>query len=179
MQEAENFINGLGLEQEVSAEQYKTALKSAIKDRALIYYCIWKKLMEMYPEVDADLVLQKASWDFGLIKGNQIAKMIEGTDIGPKEVLKDQTSKGGMLVFEQEIVEFNNDKAVKVFHACPHVEVFRENGATPEEIKKLCRNMLCWGDYGSVAPFENVKLEFPSTIADGDGKGCEMTITKR
>lgn len=179
MQEIQAFVDSLNLDKGVSAEQFKTALKSAIKDRALIYYCIWKKLKEMYPEVDADLVLQKASWDFGIIKGNQIAKKIGGTDKNPKEVLKGQTSKGGMLVFEQEITELKDEKAVKIFHACPHIESFKENGATPEEIKVLCRDMLCWGDYGTFAPFEDVKLEWPSTLADDESKGCAMTITKK
>ena len=178
-QEIREFVESLGLEKSVTAEQFKTAVKAAIKDRAIIYYCIWKKLKEMYPDVDADKVLQKASWDFGIIKGNQIAKKIGGKEgKTPKDVLKGQTSKAGMLVFEQEIVELNDERAVKIFHSCPHVEAFKELGATPEEIKTLCRDMLCWGDYGTFAPFKDVKLEWPSTIADGEGKGCAMTIVR-
>lgn len=179
-QEIQELVEGLGLEKDVTAEQFKTAVKAAIKDRAIIYYCIWKKLKEMYPEVDADKVLQQASWDFGVYKGNQFSKKIGGTKgKTPKDIMKAQVSKGGMLVFEQEVVELNDEKAVKLFNACPHVEAFKELGATPEEIKKLCRDMLCWGDYGNYSMFEGVKLvEFPSTVADGEGKGCAMTFVK-
>lgn len=176
--EIKELVDNLGLEKDVTAEQFRLAVKGAIKDRAIIYYCIWKKIKQLYPEVDADQVMKEASWDFGIIKGNQIAKKIGGTDKTPKEVLKGQTSKGGMLVFNQEIIEFNDECAVKVFNECPHVETFKELGATPEELKVLCRDMLCWGDYGTFAPFPNVKLEWPSTIADGEGKGCAMTIVK-
>lgn len=178
--EIQDFVAGLGLDKDVTPEQYKAAVKGAIKDRAIIYYCIWKKLKELYPEVDADKVMQQASWDFGIVKGNQIAKKIGGKEgKSPKEVLKGQTSKGGMLVFEQEILELKDDKAVKMFNACPHLEAFKELGATPEEIKVLCRDMLCWGDYGTFAPFEGVELVWPSTLADGEGKGCAMTIIKK
>jgi hypothetical protein len=173
------FVNSLALEQGVTAEQYRVAIKSAIKDRAVIYYCIWKKLRQLYPEVDATKVLREASWDFGIVKGNEIAKKIGGTDKGPKEVLKGQTSKGGMLVFKQEIVELNDEKAVKIFHECPHLEAFRELGASDEELKVLCKDMLCWGDYGTFAPFPNVKLEWPSTLADGTNQGCAMTLVKK
>lgn len=177
--EIEKFVDSLELNKDVAAEQFRLAIKSAIKDRAIIYYCIWKKLKELYPQVDASKVLREASWDFGIIKGTQIAQKIGGTKKTPKEVLKGQTSKGGMLVFKQEIVEFNDEKAVKIFNECPHFEAFKELGATPDEMKALCRDMLCWGDYGTFAPFENVRLEWPSTIADGEGKKCAMTITKK
>ena len=124
-----------------------------------------ENLARLHPEVDASKVLREASWDFGVVKGKQMAKKIGGADKTPKEVLKGQTSKGGMLVFKQEIVELKDEKAVKIFNECPHIETFRELGATDEEVKTLCRDMLCWGDYGNFAPFPNVKLEWPCTLA--------------
>ena len=39
--------------------------------------------------------------------------------------------------------------------------------------------MLCWGDYGTFAPFPNVKLEWPCTLGDGEGKGCAMTVVRK
>ncbi|MDR3588486.1 MAG: L-2-amino-thiazoline-4-carboxylic acid hydrolase [Negativicutes bacterium] len=176
-QEIKDFVDSLKLEQAVTAEQYRVAMKGAIKDRAIIYYCIWKKIRELYPGIDAARIMKEASWDFGIIKGNQLAHKIGGVDKSPREVLKGQTSKGGMLVFRQEIVELNDEKAVKIFNECPHLEAFEELGAAPEELRLLCRDMLCWGDYGTFAPFADIKLEWPSTIADGTDKGCAMTIT--
>lgn len=178
-QQITEFVSSLGLEKDMTAEQYRVAIKAAIKDRAIIYYCIWKKLQQLHPDIDATKVMREASWDFGIVKGNQMAKKLGGTDKNPKEVLKGQTSKGGMLVFKQEIVELNDQKAVKIFHECPHLEAFRELGATDEELKVLCKDMLCWGDYGTFAPFPNVKLEWPSTLADGTNRGCAMTLTRK
>ena len=175
----QEFVDSLHLDSDVTAEQFCKAVKGAIKDRAIIYYCIWKKIKDLYPDVDADRILREASFKFGQIKGNQIVQKIGGTNKNPQEVLKGQTSKGGMLVFKQEIVELNDEKAVKIFNSCPHIETFKELGATPEELKVLCRDMLCWGDYGTFDPFPGVKLEWPSTIADGEGAGCAMTIVTK
>ena len=177
--EREEFVDGLRLEADVTADDFKTAMKGAIKDRSLIFLFIWRTLRDMYPDVDAVKVMQKASWEFGLVKGAAIARRIGGTDKNAKEVLGGQTSKGGMLVFEQEIAEFSDDRAVKLFDACPHLECFREQGATEEEMEVLCREMLCWGDYGTFAPFENVKMEWPETLSDSGGRHCSMTLTRK
>ena len=173
------FVSNLALERDVTAEQYRLALKAAIKDRAIIYYCIWKKLQQLYPEVDATKVLREASWDFGLAKGKEMAKRLGGTDKGPKEVLKGHTAKGGMLVFNIEITELNDNRAVKIIKECPHLEAFKELGATPDELKILCRDMMCSGDYGTFAPFPNVQLEWPSTLTDDDSKGCALTLVRK
>ena len=63
------------------------------------------------------------------------------------------------------------------FTACPHCEAIRELGATPEEIKCFCRNMIGACDYAIVHPFTHCKIEFPTTVADGEGEPCRMTIT--
>ena len=179
MKEIQEFVGSLNITDDVTADELRTALTGAIKDRAIIFYYIWKKIKELHPEIDADRIMREASWNFGLVKGAQIAKKIGGTDKTTREVLKGQSSKGGLLVWRSEITELNDDKAVKNLYNCPHIEAFKDLGATPEEVKSLCRDMLCWGDYGMFAPFPGVKLEWPTTIADGEGKCCAMTLVKK
>ena len=95
------------------------------------------------------------------------------------EAVLGQTSKGGILTFEQELVELEDDRAVKMFHSCPHAEALAELGEGPETIKMFCRDMLGHCDYAICAPFPNVEIDFPTTVADGEGKGCAMTITRK
>ena len=175
-----DFVDELGLEAPVSPEEFKRVVKSAYMDRSRQIYFIWKKIQELYPEVDANRIIREGSWDFGLYQGNQIVKKsgVAAERIGPKEALFGQTSKGGMLVFEQEIIEAENDKAVKHFCACPHCESIRELGASDEEIRTFCRDMLSACDYAIVHPFPNVKLDFPTTVSDGKGEPCRMIITR-
>ncbi len=176
--EIQNFMDSQKLDQPVSPEEYKAAVKSCYMDRARQVYFIWKALERLYPEVDAKRVIREGSWDFGLYQGKKIAEKYGPDNIGPSEAVLGQTSKGGLMVFEQEITELGENKAVKLFHACPHVEALQELGATPEEIRAFCREMIGACDYAIVHPFPHCEIDFPTTVADGEGQPCAMTITR-
>lgn len=173
----ENFVDGLNFGKPVPEEEFKAAVKGAYMDRSRQVWFIYKKIKELYPEVDAERIIREASWDFGLYQGNQIVEKYGAENITPREALLGQTSKGGMMVFEQQILQADEDKAVKLFTACPHVEAIRGLGATPEEIKMFCRNMIGACDYAIVHPFPHCTIDFPTTVADGEGEPCRMTIT--
>lgn len=173
------FVDSLRLEEPVSPEDFKAAVKSAYKDRSTQIYFIWKKLKELYPEVDANRVIREGSWEFGLWQGKKIAAKYGGENIGPTQAILGQTSKGGWMTFEQEITQLDDDKAVKLFHACPHAEALAELGETPETIRMFCREMLGHCDYAICEPFPNVDIDFPTTVADGEGQPCAMTITRK
>lgn len=174
-----DYMDSLKLEESVSAEEYHQAVKNAYKDRSTQIYFIWKKLKELYPEVDANRVIREGSWDFGLWQGQKIADKLGAENVGPVEAILGQSSKAGFMTFEQELLELEDDRAVKMFHCCPHAEALAELGESPETIKMFCRDMLGHCDYAICAPFPNVDIEFPTTVADGEGKGCAMTITRK
>lgn len=174
-----DYMESLELDAPVSAEEFHQAVKSAYKDRSTQIYFIWKKLKELYPEVDADRVVREGSWEFGLWQGQKIADKLGAENIGPIEAVLGQSSKGGFMTFEQELVELEEDRAVKMFHCCPHAEALADLGESPETIKKFCRDMLGHCDYAICAPFPNVEIDFPTTVADGEGQGCAMTITRK
>ena len=176
--EVKNFVDSLKLNEDVSVEEFHKAVKSAYMDRTTQVYFIWKKLKELYPEVDANRVVREGSWEFGLFQGNQIAEKYGADNIGPKEAILGQTSKGGWLVFQQEITEFTDEKAIKMFNNCPHVEALERLGVDKAQQKEFCRDMLGHCDYAICHPFPNVKIDFPTTVADGEGHGCAMTITR-
>lgn len=179
-QEIKEFMEVSGIDKAATPEEFKEAVKGAYKDRTRQVYFIWRKLKELYPEVDANRVIREGSWDFGLYQGEQIAqKYGGGENVGPKEALLGQTSRGGLLVFEQEILELEDDRAVKMFNCCPHAEALAELGLSKEEIKMFCRDMLGHCDYAICKPFTHVEIDFPTTIADGEGHGCAMTITRK
>ena len=174
-----DFVDGLRLQEAVSPEDFYQAILSAYQDRTRQVYFIWRKLKELYPEVDANKVIAEGSWDFGVYQGEQIKKKQAGKEIGPVEALLGQTSKGGWFVFQQEITELNDERSVKIFHQCPHVLALEGLGLDPAETKMFCRDMLGRCDYGICAPFDHVEIDFPTTVADGEGHGCAMTITRK
>ncbi len=171
------FTDSLNFGKPISQEEFKAAIKSAYMDRSRQVWFIYKKLQELYPEVDAKRVIREGSWDFGFYQGQKIAEKYGAENVGPKEAIIGQTSKGGMLVFDQEIIQLEDDKSVKHFRACPHVEAIKELGASPEEVKSFCREMIGLCDFAIVEPFVNCDIEFPTTIADGIDEPCRMTIT--
>ena len=87
------YMDSLKLDQPVSVEEFHQAVKSAYKDRSTQIYFIWKKLKELYPEVDANRVIREGSWDFGLWQGQKIADKLGAENIGPVEAVLGQTSK--------------------------------------------------------------------------------------
>jgi hypothetical protein len=179
-EEIKQFMEASRIDQPATVEEFTEAVKGAYKDRTRQVYFIWRKLKELYPEVDANRVIREGSYDFGLYQGNQIAqKYGGGENVGPKEALLGQTSRGGLLVFKQKIEQLDDDKAVKIFNRCPHVEALTELGLSKEEIKMFCRDMLGHCDYAICKPFTHVEIDFPTTIADGEGQGCAMTITRK
>ncbi len=176
----DEFLAGLKVDDRPTNEEFHQALLGAYMDRSTQVFFIWKKLKELYPEVDANRVIREGSWDFGIFQGEQIAKKYGGAEnVGPKEALMGQSSKGGVMVFQQEVTELNDQKAVKIFHNCPHVQALQRLGQDADTIKAFCRDMLGHCDYAICAPFHRVNIEFPTTIADGEGHGCAMTITAK
>lgn len=79
-----------------------------------------------------------------------------------------QTSKAGMLAFDQEITMLSPEESVKVIRRCPHIEAFEELGCSKEERIKLCTELLMPLDFALLAPYEKVRLEFPKNLAADD-----------
>ncbi len=175
----EQFETEIGKGKDASFEEFRREVRNAYMDRTRQVYFIWKKLKETHPEVDADRIVRDAAWDFGVYQGRKIAAKAGRYDLGPAEVLLGQTSKGGMAVFDQAIREVGYDRAVKIFHSCPHVDALKDLGATPGEITHFCRNILSACDFGICHPFTKVEIQFPTTVADHTGHGCRMVITRK
>lgn len=108
----------------------------------------------------------------------KIAEKAGTSLLGPADALLGQTSRGGYFVFQQEIVKLEEDEAIKLFNACPHVEALAEMGLDREEIRMFCRDMLIACDYGIIEALEGVEISFPTTVADGEGEPCTMIIKR-
>lgn len=170
--ECQEYFDKLDLEAPITQEVYRNAIVAAQKGRAMICYLIWKQMKEMYPDIDADGVMIKAYERFGVINGEKWGKVENA-----KQALLAQSSKSGYLVFQQELKAYSEDHAQKDFHYCPHIAAIKELGATAEEIKFFCQEILSAGDYGNMIPHPCVKLEFKAQIGAGDDH-CEYCVTK-
>ena len=166
----QDFVEKLGVKDNITPEDFAKALESAIADRAKIFYFIYKTLQRLHPEIDADKVMATASHEFGKYNSKKMGSVKDAAD-----ALLNQTSRGGMLAFKQEITELSEKSAEKCMYNCPHVNAFKELGCSQEEITKLCKMLLMPGDFALLEAYPNIKLEFPKTLAEDDV--CIMKIT--
>jgi len=114
--------------------------------------------------------MSEASYEFGKFKSKNIGEVKNAAD-----ALLNQTSRGGILAFKQEMTKLNECQAEKHIYNCPHINAFKEMGCSPEEIIKLCKDLLMPGDFAMLESFPNIKLEFPKNLAEDDV--CIMHIT--
>lgn len=161
----------VAVDQPVSNEQLVSALKGAIKARSKVTYLIWKELERTCPDVDATALLGRVyrAW------GAQCGEAWEGVHDAASALLA-QTSKGGYLTFKQQFVCANAERAQKDFAFCPHMEALDELGATPEEKRAFCQQILSEGDYGNLDPHPGLTLTFEHQIGAGDDH-CSYVIT--
>lgn len=169
--EIEILINQMKLDDPIPVEEFRKIVRDLIGARGRFLYFIWKVLKEK--GLDAEALVQEACYRWGVFSGKKM-----GVVRTPAEFLKKLSSKTGTLAWEQEYTSLNDKQASKEFFYCPHIAAFEEVGASKEEIHSLCKNMLCYGDYGTAAPHP-VNLEWAEpTIGEG-GKRCVMMITPK
>jgi hypothetical protein len=79
------------------------------------------------------------------------------------------------IVFEMKILACTDDKLDIDFHYCPLVAAWQTQGATDEQIAKLC-DIAMQGDRGIASSF-GCELELGETIAKGYNK-CEIRFKR-
>lgn len=159
----EKFLKNLELEEPVSPKVFAESVASAIKDRALLFYFVWKTLQELHPEIDADEVMAEASRRLGAYKAPNLGEVKDA-----KDAMLNQTSKGGMLAFDQELTTISPEFSEKLIRRCPHIDAFHELGCSDEECAKLCTKLLMPLDFAILSPYPNVSLSFPKNLAEDD-----------
>jgi hypothetical protein len=79
------------------------------------------------------------------------------------------------MVFEMKILACSDDQLDIDFHYCPLVGAWQEQGASDEQIAKLC-DIAMQGDRGIAGAF-GCELELGETIANGHDK-CEIRFKR-
>lgn len=167
----DEFLGQLKLDDPVSVEDFQKVVKNLIAARGLFVCVMWKVLKEK--GLDADALVQEACFQWGILNGEKM-----GDVKTPSDFMKKLSSKAGTLAWEQKYRSLNDREASKEFYACPHVEAFQKTGCTPEETAKLCKEMMCYGDYGTVHPHP-VNLEWAEPTLGEGGKRCLMVVTPK
>jgi len=166
----QRYLEDLGVDSMASPQEVGNLLKQAIGDRGLTLYLIWKALEKRYPEIDAVGLLRDVCWERGQLPVHQW-----GDVKTPAEWVMKAFSKSTVLSCDQVFTEMNDKKAVVVFRCCPHMDAVRAFGATPEEVRRLCWDMMIAADFSRIEPYPHLKISFPGGTC-GDGGQCVLTV---
>lgn len=150
------------------------ALRDEIKNRALIYYKIYRELAAVLGPDEAVRLMGRAVYERGRDKGAQLAKKIDGPNLA--ELARTfAEGRSGVDAFEREVVDVSDTRTVLRLTRCPLAEAWEEAGLSPTERTTMC-NIACQVDFGK---FEGAgyRLTFACRIADG-ADTCDMEVTK-
>lgn len=156
----------------VPREEFVAAVDAEVKARAAVTYFIYKELREQAPEVDAVAILGAAHRKFGQDAGARWGEGVEDAS----DALYAQHNRGGCAVWQQVPKVATPGFARKDFGRCPHVEEWRRLGATDDEIRTLCQDVLSEGDRGNLDPHPGIELDFGAQIGAG-ADHCEFCLS--
>lgn len=167
----DTFLDRMKLDEPVPVEDFRKIVKNLIAARGQFVYVVWKVLKEK--GLDADALVQEACYEWGILNGRKMGEIKT-----PADFMTKLSTKTGTLAWEQKYRSLGDKEASKEFYACPHVDAFKAAGCTPEEVAFLCKELMCYGDYGSVQPHP-VSLEWAEPTLGEGGKRCLMVIKPR
>ena len=169
----EEFKKKIGYNSQITKEDLIRALESAMGDRALYAWFIWKTLEKKLSKEEAESLMTEAMHDYGLYKSKGLGRVTNAL-----EGMLNQSSRNGMYVFDQEFKALSEDYAEKHIKNCPLINAFKAVGASEEEIKTLCTRILAASDFAMLEPFaDKVELSFPKTLSTDDV--CIMCVRKK
>lgn len=154
-------------EKKFTQEELTAAFRSAIEDRAKWFY-----LLAKYTEQGFDEIAKQAITEFGVMKGKALGNCKTALDFA-NGILSGHPREA----FAMEPVRLDENESIIKFHYCALVEAWKKLGCSWEEIAHLC-DLACYGDYGMVSVFPQLKLEFKQLLSRNE-ECCEMVITKK
>ena len=165
------FLDRMKLDDPVPVEDFRKVVKNLIAARGLFVCVMWKVLKEK--GLDATALVQEACHEWGILNGRAM-----GDVKTPADFMKKLSSKAGTLAWEQKYKSLGEREASKEFYACPHVDAFRKAGFNDEETALLCKELMCYGDYGTAAP-HCLDLRWAEPTLGEGGKRCLMVVTPK
>lgn len=123
----------------------------------------------------SDAFTEDAIYRCGIIHGE--ATSVPAGTKSLKNLMKESFKEEvGQKVFEMNVVECTDDYFAVDFNYCPLVAEWQRQGATDEELPRLCE-LAMMGDRG-IAEAYGCDLELPQTIAEG-APTCQIRFVRK
>ena len=143
----------------------KKMIEDANRNRAIIYWHIYRTLRDELGEDRATELMKKAIYKRGLDNAKNFPKAAHEGDLNAlAEKFLDKMDKE-LDIFSRDVLSLGEDEARLRLNACVLVDAWRDYGLSDEEISKMCdiASAIDYGNYEAMG----YNLKFDSRIADG------------
>lgn len=151
----------------MSEEQLRTQLYDSFKNRARLYWLIFKELREELGAEKAEELMGRAIYKRGVEKGQKYAPYAPDDLAGLEEAFVGGIPDGGAM-FQPEVLRCDAEALDIKFHGCPLRDAWHEAGLPEQEVATLCR-IAARVDNGT---FESAGFRFSADTYQPGGDGC-------
>ena len=145
--------------------------RAAIEHRATWFYLLLDEARK--DGLDWNSFARRAITRCGCFHGSTMYNDIDNLKDFSKALITETVKN----IFEAEIIEVTDDKFILEFNYCPLVAAWLKQGASEEDIEKLC-DIAMDGDRGIVSTLGDYELDLENTIAEG-ADCCRIVIEKK
>ncbi|MCZ7571301.1 MAG: L-2-amino-thiazoline-4-carboxylic acid hydrolase [Ardenticatenaceae bacterium] len=154
----------------VNRDEAVTKIRATIEDRAKLMATMLKH-MQAAGVADAETTAASAAYELGQMDGKNLQDVKTAGELAHRlftPITQD--------VFDAQIVEDAEDRAVVHIHHCPLVVGWRTAGLDANQVNDIC-NLANTRDSGLASELP-LNMGFSTRIAAGDGH-CTFVITKK
>ena len=152
----------------MSVEDLRQALVGQMKNRAMMYYYIYKEVSEDVGSEKAAAILKRAIYKRGLDVGKMLAEYGPGDLKGLKDAFFEKVVPYDGSMFAPEVISCDSEELNIKFHRCPLKEAYLEAGLSEDETATML-DIAAQVDYGI---FEGAGFSFHAETWQPGKKGC-------
>ena len=152
----------------MSVEDLRQALVGQMKNRAMMYYYIYKEVSEEVGADKAAAILKRAIYKRGLEVGKMLAGYGPDDLQGLKKAFMEKVVPYDGSMFAPEIISCDAEELNIKFHRCPLKEAYLEAGLSEDETATML-DIAAQVDYGT---FEGAGFSFHADTWQPGREGC-------
>ena len=152
----------------MAEEKLRELLYGQIKNRAMMYYYIFKELREELGEERAVQIMKRAIYKRGLDVGKMLAQYAPDDLEGLKNAFITRVVPDDDKMFAPQVLNCSKEELEIKLHLCPLKDAYREAGLSEEEMATML-GIAAQVDYGT---FEGAGFAFSAETWQPGKEGC-------
>lgn len=152
----------------MAVEKLRALLYGSIKNRAMMYYHIFRELGRELGEEKAAEIMKRAIYARGLEVGKTLAQYAPADLEGLKNAFLDRVVPDGGNMFAPEVLRCDGEELEIKLRQCPLKDAYREAGLSEQEMETMLQ-IAAQVDYGT---FEGAGFAFAVETWQPGQPGC-------